>query len=271
MNSYAFSTVKIVPDLARDEPVNIGVILLDADNNKVYRKFTENWKEVKRRTGIGRLPNTHKTVDVVENGRYLEELSSRGPKDSLVVTKPKPVARIKAPQETLDVLFGVQISLPEKQSQESSTIRQFSRSLDEMIKRAGFPAESYESRYAFRKTVADRKFPYVFLKGGLPYLGIDYLSLSAGNVLDATKIKSCDIGLIRGSQTRPRAGLQKTGFKIFAAQDRDEVDTRDDRVRKSLRVLEFSKIPLVYRGDSGHELDRICKTVSVAARRGARA
>lgn len=271
MNSYAFSTVKIVPDLARDEPVNIGVILLDADNNKVYRRFTENWDEVKRRTGVGRLPNTHKTVDAVDDDRYLEELSSRGPRDSLVVTKPRPVARIKAPQETLDVLFGVQISLPETHPQESRALRQFSRSLDDMIKRTGFPAKSYERRYAFRETVADRKFPYVFLKGEFPYLGIDYLSLSAGNVLDTTKIKSCDIGLIRGSQTKPRAGLQKTDFKIFAAQDRDEVDTRENRVRKSLEVLEFSKIPLVYKGDSGHELDRICKTVSVAARRGARA
>lgn len=43
MSSYKFSTVKIIPDLARNEPANIGVMLHDVDNNRIYRRFTNNW------------------------------------------------------------------------------------------------------------------------------------------------------------------------------------------------------------------------------------
>jgi len=262
MSSYKFSTVKIIPDLARNEPVNIGVILHDVGNNRIYRRFTSNWAEFKRRTGVEYLPHTNEPC-AAEDGNYLDALASETGRDNLEITKPKPVSPIKSPQETLDTLFRIQISLPEKHSEKNRALLKFRSSLYETIQKMGFPEQSYERKYAFKTTVVDRKFPCAFLKGGFPHLCIDCLSFSAGNVLGITKRAFSDIELIRKSQRR--SGSPLTDFKIFSEQDRDEVDTTDDRVRKSLEVLELSGVDTVYKKDHRYELDRIRKTASATA------
>lgn len=263
MSSYVFSTVKIVPSLVRNEPVNIGVILHDVGNGRVYRKFTENRAELKRRTGIDRLPDYDEVTSVAANDGYLESLAVQDSKDNLVVTEPKQVAPINTPKETLEALFRIQISLAEKHPQGKSPLQKLARSLDGVIESMDFPRKSYETQYAFSGSIIDRKFPYVFFKLGSPRLCIDYLSF-AGNVLNHAKVKSFDIDVIRESQKRSRAG-QKTRFKILAAQDRDEVDVGKKSVRKSLEVLEHSKIPVVYKKDAECEIDSIHKSLAATA------
>lgn len=262
MSNYRFSTVKIIPDLIRDEPLNIGVILHDADNDTIYRKFAKNWAEVKRRAGIERLPHINGSA-VVENKEFLEALSAKAGRNSLVVTKPETVSPISTPQETLEVLFKIQISLPEggqaERSAESSALQELRSSLHDAIRKT-FPKQSYERKYAFETTVVDRRFPYAFLRGKVPHLCIDYLSFSKSNVLSVTKNTFSDIEIIRKWQKR--AGSLQTGFRVFSEQDRDEVDTADDRVRKSLEVLELSGIRAVYKKDHQHELDKIRRIVS---------
>ena len=39
MSDYRFSTVRIIPDLIRGEPLNIGVILHDVDNSTIYQRL----------------------------------------------------------------------------------------------------------------------------------------------------------------------------------------------------------------------------------------
>ena len=266
MSSYKFSTVKIIPDLAKYEPVNVGVILHDVGNARIYRRFTNNWAEFKRRTGIKYMPHTD-GPGAGEDADYLDALASETGRDNLEVTKPKPVSPTRAPQETLDALFRIQISLPEKRpengSATSSTLQEFRSWLYRTIQKTGFPERSYERGYAFEATVVDRKFACAFLKGGFPRMCIECLSFSAGNALRTTKSASSDIELVRKSQRRS-GGLQ-TAFRIFSEQDRDEVDTADDRVRKSLEVLELSDIETVYKRDHQCELDKILKTVSATA------
>lgn len=263
MSSYMFSTVKIVPSLVRNEPVNIGVILHDVGNGRIYRKFTENRAELKRRTGIDRLPDYDEITSVAANDGYLDSLAVQGSKDNLVVTEPKQVAPINTPKETLEALFRIQISLAEKHPQGKDPLQKLARSLDGVIEKMDFPRKSYETQYAFGGSIIDRKFPYVFFKLGSPRLCIDYLSF-AGNVLDHAKVKSFDIGVIRESQKRSRAG-QETRFKILAAQDRDEVDMGKKSVKKSLEVLEHSKIPVVYKKDAECEIDSIHKSLAATA------
>lgn len=266
MSSYKFSTVKIIPDLARYEPVNVGVILHDVGNARIYRRFTNNWAEFKRRTGIEYMPHAD-GPGVAKDGDYLDALASETGRDSLEVTKPKPVPPIKAPQEMLDALFRIQISLPEKRlekgSTTSNTLQEFRSSLCRTIRKMGFPERSYEPGYAFKATVVDREFTCAFLKGGFPRLCVECLSFSAGNVLRTTKSASSDIELVRKSQRK--SGSLQTDFRIFSEQDRDEVDTADERVRKSLEVLELSGIEAVYKKDRQCELDKILKAVSAMA------
>ena len=126
----------------------------------------------------------------------------------------------------------------------------------------GFPDGSHEAGYAFGAPAVDRRLPHAFLKGGFPRLCIDCLSFSAGGVLNRAKLSSMDIDLVRISQHK--TGVPRTRFRMFSAQDKDQVGT-EDPVRKSLEVLELQKIPVVYRADQQHELDSIRRQVSAAA------
>lgn len=109
-------------------------MLHDVDNNRIYRRFTNNWAEFKRRTGIEYLPHTDEPV-TTKDGDYLDALASETGKDSLEVTKPKLVSPIKPPQEMLDTLFESQISLPEKRPDRTDTLRRFRSSLHDTIQK----------------------------------------------------------------------------------------------------------------------------------------
>src|SRR2546427_1788674 len=46
MTSYSFVVAKFVPDIARDEPVNIGILVYSPETKEVYGKFIENFQAV---------------------------------------------------------------------------------------------------------------------------------------------------------------------------------------------------------------------------------
>ena len=262
MAKYQFSTVKLIPNLVRDESVNIGVILYDSEENRAYPKFTKNWKEVSHRTGVKQLPDLPKILDIKDiktDDDYLDALSSTKFQDSLVVTKPKPVSIIETLNKTLDVLFDTQISLSAKNTTESKKIQRFSKWLRSVIIDMDFPEKTYKTSYTFDQTVVDKKFPFVFLKDELPYLGIDYLSFIPTTILNSTKLKSFDINLIRNS----RFG-RKTNFQLFSTQEKDEIELDDKHVKKSLELLDLLKIPIIYKNDSQYELDKLHKILVTA-------
>lgn len=257
MTKYQFSTIKLVPNLVRDESVNIGVILYDSEENRAYPKFTKNWKEVSHRTGVKQLPDLPKILDIKNiktDDDYLYTLSSTKFQDSLIVTKPKPISIIETLNKTLDVLFDTQISLSTKDTTENKKIQRFNQWLGDVIISMDFPKKTYKTSYSFNRTVVDKKFPYVFLKNEFPYLGIDYLSFISTAIVNSTKLKSFDINLIRNSQS-----MKKTIFQLFSTQEKDEIELNDKRVKKSLELLELLKIPIIYKNDSQYELDKLRK------------
>ena len=262
MTKYQFSTVKLIPNLVRDESVNIGVILYDSEENRAYPKFTKNWKEVSHRTGVEQLPGLPKILDIKDiktDDDYLDTLSSTKFQDSLIITKPKPVSIIETLNETLDVLFDTQISLSAEDTTESKQIQKFRRWLGNVITNMKFPEKTYKTSYSFNQTIVDKKFPYVFLKDERPYLGIDYLSFIPTTILNSTKLKSFDINLIRNSQS-----TKKTNFQLFSAQEKDEIKFDDKHVKKSLELLELVKIKIIYKNDSEYELDKLRKILVTA-------
>ena len=262
MQRYQFSTIKLIPNLVRDESVNIGVILYDSEQNRAYPKFTKNWKEVSHRTGVDQLPDLPKILDIKDiktDNNYLETLSTEKSQDSLIITKPKPISIMKTLTDTLDVLFDTQISLPSEDTAESRRIRKFSRWLENVITSMNFPEKTYKTHYSFNRTIVDKKFPYVFLKDEFPYLGIDYLSFVPSTIVNNTKLKSFDIDMIKRSQSN-----KKTNFKLFSAQEKDEIDLNDKHVKKSLKLLDIFKIPIIYKNNSEYELDNLRKILVTA-------
>lgn len=262
MTKYQFSTIKLIPSLVRDEPVNIGVILYDSEKNKAYPKFTKNWKEVSNRTGIEKLPDLNKILQIQTiktNDNFLNSLSSKNFQDSLIITKPKIISIIETPQETLERLFETQISLPSLDTTEDKISRKFEKWLGNTIKSMNFPEKTYRPKYIFKNTVVEKSFPYVFIKKEFPFVGIDYINFLPSTVINTTKIKSFDIGMVRNSQS-----TRKTDFKLFATQDKDEIILSNNSVKKSMDILDHLKIPVIYKGDSEYELDKIRKIVIAA-------
>ena len=110
MEKLKFSTVKFVPSLARDEPVNIGVFLYDFEEQKVYSKFTNNWKEVSRRAGIVvDLSNLVQDINTKLDNEFLTAIYDNN--DSLHITSPKQISLVENVNNTLEFLFDVQISV----------------------------------------------------------------------------------------------------------------------------------------------------------------
>ncbi|MCY4490378.1 MAG: DUF3037 domain-containing protein [Thaumarchaeota archaeon] len=256
MTKYQFSTVKLIPNLVRDESVNIGVILYDSEEKRAYPKFTTNWKEVSHRAGVDQLSDLPKILDkdIKTDDDYLDTLSSTKFQDSLIITKPKPISIIESLNETLDVLFDTQISLSAEDATECKQIQKFHSWLGNLITNMKFPEKTYKTSYTFNQTIVDKKFPYVFLKDKYPYLGLDYLSFIPTTILNNTKLKSFDINLIRNSQS-----TKKTIFQLFSTQEKDEIKLNDKRIKKSLELLKLVKIPIIYKNDLEYEFDKLCK------------
>ena len=117
MHDYQFSTIKVVPQSARKEPVAVGVILYDPKRGEIYRKFTDNWDEVRRRTGLATLPDIRSItkegpIKVAGGGRYLADLAENQFPDALLVTRPNNLMPFDTPLDALEWTFGTHIGLP---------------------------------------------------------------------------------------------------------------------------------------------------------------
>lgn len=117
MTRFKFSTVKFIPNLVRNEPVNIGILFFDLKENKRYARFTNNWKEVSYRSGTKvDLSNLVQDYDMIIEDDVIPA-SHNQYLGNLTITPPKQISLVKNIQNTLKVLFAIQISVPQlKQS-----------------------------------------------------------------------------------------------------------------------------------------------------------
>lgn len=255
MPKYRFSTIKLVPDLVRDEPINIGVVLHDLGKKIAYHKLTENWAEVNRRTQISDIPdlgNISQSEAVHVDDEYLHKLSHKRFPDSLTITEPRPIASDDAVEDVLSFLFESQISLPLRRSpdDEICTI------VDAIVGRIGFPAGSCRAKYTFDNMAEIREFPYAFLKGDAPHTCIFYTSLGDAYSPTDARARLFDIHRIRESPNL------NTSFMAFEVQDESQVKQEKSHVGESLALLAKFNIPVVYRDRAEDELRKIRDAVS---------
>ena len=114
--NYTFSTVKIVAHAARGESVNIGVLLYDPAKRLLYRKITDNWAEVRRRTGVESLPDLGAVSGpgpVDADDGYLDALSDSSPPSGIVVTKPRSLMPFDGRLEALEWAYRSQVGVPD--------------------------------------------------------------------------------------------------------------------------------------------------------------
>lgn len=117
MPDFEFATIRVVPySPTHPDPLNIGVILHDPGKGVAFRKITNNWPEVRRRTGFRYNPGEN---DASEQGpfkvrrNYLEDLVAGQFHDSLVVTPPKILSHFETGREALDWVYSAEVGYPQ--------------------------------------------------------------------------------------------------------------------------------------------------------------
>ena len=112
-SNYEFSVIKLVVNIARYEPVNVGVALLDKKNKTLYSRYVTNIDELRKRVGrdLGCFEILHKNYDAVEKNVDANILNEwHDTFSSVQCSKPTSVS-IKNIEEDFEKLFNVLISV----------------------------------------------------------------------------------------------------------------------------------------------------------------
>lgn len=255
MGNYAFSTIKLVPQAARGESVNIGVLLYDSSKHLLYRRLTDNWDEVRRRAGVESLPDLGAVSGEAParvDDDYLQSLAEHS-LGSIAVTAPRPLMPFGTHESALDRVFRSQVGVPDGGRRRDTGADAI---LAGLVDEAEFPRGCCRRGYRFGGNGMSVRFPYVFGKGGRPSAAMFAVSLSQAHALARIKAGLYDVLSIREWHGD---GIE---FAMFAAQRREELDMLDGDVRNGLGMLGERRVNVVYMDGIRDALGRIRRLVA---------
>ena len=255
MGDYTFSTIKLVPEAARGESVNIGILLYDPSQGLLYRRLTDNWDEVRRRAGIGSLPDLG---DVPEksparvDGNYLASLAESA-LGGIVITMPRPLMPFDTHQAAIEWVFRSQVGVPGGGRRRAAGADAV---LAGLVREAKFPNGRCRRGHRFGNGRVSIRFPYVFGRDGTPAAAMFAVSFAQAHALARIKQRLYDILSIREWHGD---GIE---FAMFAVQDRGDVDPLDGDVRNGLEMLSDRQVDVVYMDGIREALGRIRRLVA---------
>ena len=262
MPDYQFSAIKIVPQSARREPVAIGVILYDPKKGEIYRRFTDNWDEVRRRTGLATLPDIRSITEegpIRVGDDYLADLSANQFPDTLLVTRPNNLMPFDTPRDALEWIFAAHVGLPPRTGDESSrSCRRADAMLGSRIAAMGFAAGSYKHRYEFHLDTLRIRFPHVFFKDGVPRDALFAASVASRSAANSIRSRICDVASIK------RWHDADVTFRMCAVETRHDAERSVSAVRETMGLLDKWDIDVVYWDGIGDALTKIRDGVSPA-------
>lgn len=255
MGDYTFSTIKLVPQAARGESVNIGVLIYDSSMGLLYRRLTDNWDEVRRRAGVESLPDLGAVsgeAPAKVDGDYLSSLAERS-LGSIVITMPRPLMPFDTHTAALDWVFRSQVGVPDAGRSRAAGADAI---LAGLVNEAEFPRGCCRRGYKFGGSGVSIRFPYAFGRGNRPSAAMFAVSFSEAHALSRIKERLYDILSIR---ERHGDGIE---FAMFAAQEKAEVNLLDDDVRNGLGMLDERRVDVVYMDGIRDALGRIRRLVA---------
>lgn len=262
MPDYQFSAIKIVPQSASKEPVAVGVILYDPKKGEIYRRFTDNWDEVRRKTGLATLPDIRSITEegpIKVGDGYLADLSANQFPDTLLVTRPNNLMPFDTPHGALEWIFEAHVGLPPRTADDASpSTRRADALLGDMIEAMGFAAGSYRHRHEFRLGSLRIRFPHVFLKDGAPRDALFAASVCSRSAAGAIRSRIGDIASIQ------RWFTPGVAFRMCATESRHDAEAASSAVRESMDLLGKWGVGVVYRDGIGDALAEIRDGVSPA-------
>jgi len=171
MNSYSFVVARYLPDIVKNEPTNIGIIIHSTKDKTVYGKFIENFRSFSRKYSD---TNINFVKDIVEGYRgknkvdsddYLLKLS----KDfqyNLRFTRPPSGIIAVTPEQALEKLFKQYISIETKSEPRKTLTRQQLRGMvTKEIKVQKFDRTWIQPKQKIPGKIHDFVFDYGFKNG----------------------------------------------------------------------------------------------------------
>jgi hypothetical protein len=241
-----FSVIKYVPDIARFEPVNIGISLLDKQNKNMHNKYITNFNAFFKRLGVENIHGLERSFEnykpllTVDSTDYLWKLhdSFHG---SVFYSEPIKI-NAKEIEITLQQVFNKMISIPEKKQEvkESITIPFIRTKIRQYIEKLEFPEKTYQEKYeiqAFSGIPQIRDF--AFIKDGELINTIDVVNFAEGSVFDTLKLFLHEIKDLTLSEKYP-----KNRSLIFGTMPIDQ-QKASPITKQSIEYMNMSRIPII--------------------------
>jgi len=168
MATFNFVIAKFVPDLVKNEPVNVGVIVNDSASGKSFGRFVENFRTLGSRYPDSNINALKIMLDSYRgeyqtNDEYLKKLS----KDSqfqLRFTEPNAI-RSGIPSTALELLFEKYIGVESKPRKQILTKIQLRSMVTKGIEHYEFKKEWIEKRPKIKGRIGHFTFDYGFKNG----------------------------------------------------------------------------------------------------------
>lgn len=170
MPTYNFIVARFIPDLIKNEPVNIGIIVNDAETNESYGRFVENFRPLISRY---RESNISALKDIVESFRgkdkskfkkSLEDISKNN-QYQLRFTEPRAI-KAGDPSRAIRLLYDQYISIESKiRKRKVLTKIQLRGMITKGIEQIQFEKEWIKSRPRIEGTIGHFTFDYGFKNG----------------------------------------------------------------------------------------------------------
>jgi len=211
MTNCEFSVIKYVPDIAKFEPVNIGIALLDKKNKKMHNKYITNFDAFFKRLGEEKIHGfersfeNYKPVVNVKSQDYLWKLhdSFHG---SIFYSEPVMIDS-DANEITLQRLYNKMISIPEQEkiSEAIASIKYIKTKTRDYIRKLQFPEDAVHEKYKISGLI---EFPqrrdFAFIKNKQLLNTIDVFNFTSSDIIDSVRLFLYDIMAIISSEKYPQ-------------------------------------------------------------------
>lgn len=257
MTDSEFSVIKYVPDIAKFEPVNIGIALLDKKNKKMHHKYITNFDAFFKRLGVDKIHGFEKSFENykpildIDSSDYLWKLhdSFHG---SIFYSEPV-VIDSDVNEITLQKLYQKMISIPEqgKITDPLVSMKYIKNKTKEYITKLQFPKNTTHERYEIKVQSDLPQFhDFAFTKQDTLLNTIDIFNFTQGDIIDSVRLFLYDVKAMIMSEKYPQ-----NKPIIFGTSLSEDTITRS--IKTSLETIHKRNIPIIYSDDQEEILQEI--------------
>lgn len=170
MNTYSYAVAKFIPDAARNEPVNVGIILNDSYEKRAYGKFIKNFGIMRRRYPKSDIDALHIILDAhrgeheIQSKFFMSNLN-KDDRHQLIFTDARAI-KSETSQKAIQSLYELYISVESKENK----LRRFTKArlkseVKQSIIKSNLEKKWIKPRFSVNGSIEDFKFDYAFKNG----------------------------------------------------------------------------------------------------------